>query len=185
MKFPNLFSCSHHRRVSSVAGTPTHTFSDRRELLKIQFNHSISKQTRVLLRVPLRHIHDVRFKNNGPDPSISLEPMNRRHRLVIPQPVLASGDAKPRHSPLVVEEIEPLPRRVRRKAADHVHVARAPCSHLEAFFDGASFDEVFVNLGTVEASHDGPDGLRRGLDALGEEGGAATGTELVGVELGD
>jgi len=39
---------------------------------------------------------------------------------------------------------------------------------LKTFFERAAFDEVFVDLRFVEATDDGPDGLRRRVDALSE-----------------
>ena len=149
-----MFSLSGHPRTSPVAGVTSHSFSDRREFLQIEFNDSISKHTRVVFRVPFRHIHNVRLKNHRPDPSLPLEPVHRRHRLVILQPVLASDDAEPRHPPLVVEHVEPLRRRVRRQPADHDHVARATDAHLESFLDGAGLDEVLVGLRFVELTDD-------------------------------
>ncbi|KAJ0445941.1 hypothetical protein HanHA89_Chr17g0688881 [Helianthus annuus] len=47
-------------------------------------------------------------------------------------------------------------------------VTRATYCHCEVFTHGAAFDEVFVCLRLVELADDGPDGVGRRVDVLGE-----------------
>ena len=49
----------------------------------------------------------------------------------------------------------------------------------------AGLDEVLVGLRLVEAADDGPDGVRRRVDALREDGGALARGEGVGVLVDD
>lgn len=87
---------------------------------------------------------------------------------------------------LVVDQIQPLRAGGGGQAGDDVDIARLADRHGEIGGDMAGLDEVLVDLGLVEAAHDGPDGVERRVDALGEEGGGLGGrVDSVGVELGD
>lgn len=148
------------------------SFRNSGQLLQIQLHHRIGKETRVLLCVPLRNIHHVRFQNNGPDLPFTLHPMNRSHRPVISQPMIPADDTKPRHAPPLIEKVQPLRARGGGQPGDDADVPQITHSHGEPFPHSAALDEMLVRLGPVEAPDDGPDCVRRRVDALGEQGEA-------------
>uniref|UniRef100_A0A2P2JPW6 Uncharacterized protein n=1 Tax=Rhizophora mucronata TaxID=61149 RepID=A0A2P2JPW6_RHIMU len=168
-----------------VATVTCLAFGEGRQFLEIQLDDRISKETRVLVRVTLGHINDVRFQNNGPDPAAQLELMHSRHRTVILHPMLPSNDTKPRDSAVIVEDIEPFGAGGSRQPGDDCDVAGGPHIKREVGSHGAALDEVLVGLGLVEASNYGPDDVVGGVDALGQERGAFPRVDSVGVELGD
>lgn len=162
-----------------------HPFGDRRELLQVELHDGVSEETRVLLGVPLGHIHYVRFQNNGPDLAIALEAVHGGHGVVVPEAVLAANDGETDDVAFVVEEVEALGAGGCRQPGDDVDVASGADDELEILLDMAALDEVLVGLGVVEAADDGPDSLRRRVDSLGEEGGALARGHGVGVVLQD
>ncbi|KAF1873486.1 hypothetical protein Lal_00027524 [Lupinus albus] len=81
--------------VGLIGSTMTYLVSaSRRELLEIKFDNCISEETRVLFSVTLRHINYIRFQNNGPDLTVTVEPVNRGDGAVISESVFASSDAE-------------------------------------------------------------------------------------------
>ncbi|KAF7809498.1 putative plant/MZA15-19 protein [Senna tora] len=85
-----------------------HPFGDGCQLLQIELHNGIRKETRVLLRVTLGHIHHVRFQNDGPDLAFTLEAVHRRYGAIIPEPVLSPNDTKTRDVSVIVQYIKPL-----------------------------------------------------------------------------
>ncbi|KAF5460314.1 hypothetical protein F2P56_020193 [Juglans regia] len=170
-------------RLGFTVTATGHGFGDRRQLLQIQPHHGVRKHTRVFLGVPLRHVHYVRFQNQSPGLPVAVEPVHRRDRPVILQPVLPSDNTEPCDVPLVVQYIQPLGAGSRRKPGDDIHVPGAPDDHTEVVLHRAALDEVLVGMGFVEAPNDGPDGVGRRVYALRHQGGALAGPEPVGVEL--
>lgn len=57
--------------------------------------------------------------------------------------------------------------------------------HLKTSFERAALDEVFADSWFIEAACDGPDGFRRRVDSLSEQGGALVGAYEVGVVFGN
>lgn len=85
-----------------------HPFGDGGELLQVELDDGVSEETRVLLGVPLGHIHHVRFQNNGPDLAIALEAVHGGHGAVVPEAVLPADDGETDDVSVVVEEVEAL-----------------------------------------------------------------------------
>lgn len=170
------------RLTNTITTLTTHSFSDRSKLLEIQPHNSVSKKPSILLSVPLRHINNVRLQNNGPDlTTLTFKAMNGRDRAIVPKPMLTTNDSKPGDVAFIIENIKPLGAGGGGEAGDDVDLPGGPHGHVEVVGDVAAFDEVLVGLWAVEAADDGPDGGERGVDALGEEGGALGGAHKVGV----
>jgi len=147
------------------------SFGNRRKLLKIKLYNGISKKTRILFSITFRNINDIRFQNNGPDLTTVItvtKTVNGSNGTVILQTVFTSDDTETSNTTFVVKKIESLGASRRRETGDDIDVASATDFHLKTFFERAAFDEVFVDLRFVEATDDGPDGLRRRVDALSE-----------------
>lgn len=111
---------------SQVGGGVTRVASqasrDGGELLEVKLHEGVGEEPGVLLRVALGHVHHVRLENDGPDLPVSPDLMERCHRPVVPQPVLAPDDAEPRDVPLLVQQVKPLRRGRRRQPRYHVHI---------------------------------------------------------------
>lgn len=88
---------------------------------------------------------------------------------VVAEAVFAADDAKAGDAADVVEEVEAFGAGGGGEAGDDIDVPSDADGHVKGLFDGAALDEVLVGLGLVEAADDGPDGVGRRLDALGEE----------------
>lgn len=156
-------------------------FGDGGELLEIELDDGVGEEARVLLRVPLRHVHRVRLQHDGGGPAVAL--VHGGHRPVVPQAVVPADDAESGHAPLVVEDVEPLRAGGRRQTGDDADVTQRADADAEPLPHAAALDEVLVRLGLVEAADDGPHVLRRRVDALREYGGALPCVDPVVVEL--
>lgn len=92
--------------------------------------------------------------------------------------MLAADDGESGDPLVVVEDVETLYAVAAREAGDDADVAEAANLNLAAASDGAAADEVFVDLGKIEAADDRPNGGRRREDSLCQEGGALPGAYM-------
>ena len=90
--------------------------------------------------------------------------------------MLAASDGEAEDPGGVVEEVEALCAGAGGEAGDDADLAEAAGAEGVAGFgvraERAAADEVLVHLRAIEAADDGPDGGRRRLDALRQQGGA-------------
>ena len=166
------------------------SFGDGRELLEVELDDGVGEETRVLFGVAVGDVDNVGFEDDGVDLAVGggvvvVEGVDGGDGAVVTEAVFATDDAEAGDAADVVEEVEALGTRGCGEAGDDIDVASDADGHVEGLFDGAALDEVLVGLGLVEASDEGPDGVWRRVDALGEEGGALAGADEVGVVLGD
>ncbi|GER34673.1 two-component responsive regulator-related /response regulator protein-related [Striga asiatica] len=111
---------------------------------KVQPHDCVGEEARVLLRVPLRHVHHVRLQDGRPLPATRL--VHACHRPVVPEPVVPADAGEPRHAPLVVEQVEPLGAGGRRQSGDNVDDPDVAGGESEALGRAAALDEVLIEL---------------------------------------
>ncbi|KAL7112218.1 hypothetical protein ACP275_05G138300 [Erythranthe tilingii] len=145
------------------------------EFLEIQFHHRVSKHFRIFPGVALRYIHNIRFHHNRVNffSAVFDQLVDRSHRPVVAQAVLAADDPEAEHVALVVEDLQPLGGGGGGEAGDHRQLADA--AHAAVADEAAALDEVLVGLGVVEAADQRPHRLRRRVDPLRDEGCAGVG----------
>lgn len=155
-----------------------------RERLQVAPNDRIHEHTRVLLRVPWRHVHRVRLHHHRPALVAAVSGMEGGDGAVIGEAVVPADDAEAEDVALVVEDVEALGAGGGREAGDDVDLTKS-ANVAVADEDVAGLDEVLVGLGVVESADDGPDGGDGSGDLLGDGGAALVGVEEVGVVGGE
>jgi len=146
-----------------------HVFSDLSEGLQIAPYDCVHEDAGFLLSVTGRYVNHVRLDHNRASVAVTVE---RRHRPVVSQAMVAADHAEAHHVPFVVKDLEPLGARNGGEAGDHAHLAE--CAHANAVAGDhvAALHEVLVPLRIVEAPHHGPHGGDRRLDRLDHDGAA-------------
>lgn len=141
------------------------------EFLKVKLHHSVHKHLRIHSSVPFGNVHNVRFQHNGVNLTVSVELVHRRHGAVVVEPVLAADHAEAQQVVFVVENLEALGAGGGWEAGHDGDLSDAADAAV-AWAHVAALDEVLVLLRVLEASNQGPDRVRRSLDALRYDGGA-------------
>ncbi|WVY90734.1 hypothetical protein V8G54_036248 [Vigna mungo] len=149
-----------------------HVFSDLSEGLQIAPYDCVHEDASLLLSVTWRYVNHVGLDHNRASVTVTVQ---RRHRPIVPQAVVAADHAEAHHVPLVVKDLESLGARNGREARDHAHLAERANANAVAGDHVAALHEVLVPLRIVEASHHGPHGGDRRLDRLNDDGAALAG----------
>jgi len=145
---------------------------DLSEGLQIAPYDCVHEHASLLLSVTGRYVHHVGLDHHCPSVTV---PVERRHRPVVPQAVVAADHAEAHHVPLVVKDLEALGARNGGEAGDHKHLAERADANAFAGDHVAALHEVLVTLRFVEAPHHGPHGGDRRLDSLNHDGAALAG----------
>ncbi|CAL5351557.1 unnamed protein product [Camellia sinensis] len=184
---PKNYRFSDKSQTNIFTKTSSSSSSDRAlsylsERLKIASNNRLHKHARLFLRIPRRRIHDVRLHNHRSRAVCG--GVERRHRLIIREAVIAADDAEADDVALVVENLEPLSAVGGGEAGDDVDLPDG-ADVAVAVDEVAALDEVLVRLWVVEAADDGPDGGDGGGDVVDGGGAALVGTHGVSVVARD
>ena len=141
------------------------------KFLKVKLHDGVHKHLGINAGVPFGNVHDVGFQHNGVNLTVLVELVHRRDGAVVVEPVLAADHAEAEQVVDVVENLEALGAGGGREAGDDGDLPDAADAAV-AGAHVAALDEVLVLLRVVEASNEGPDGVRGSLDTLRYDGGA-------------
>ncbi|KAL1804618.1 hypothetical protein ACET3Z_027686 [Daucus carota] len=150
--------------------------SDPRKRLEVTDKYGVDKDTCLFFCVSRWNINNVGLHDHRPVPRCRR--MERRHRPVVLEAVLAADHAEAHHVLFLVEDLEALGAVLGGEAGDDVDFPESPDVAV-AEEEVAAAEEVFVRLRVVEAAHDGPDGGERRVDVFDHGGAALVGAQGV------
>ena len=168
-------------------GSFGHVFSDLCKGLKVAPYDRINEHARFFFSIALRYINCIRFYHNRRrSRSVCTWWRWRWNRVqwgngsVVSQAVVPAYDAKTKHVPLVVENLEALGARGGGKAGDDLDLPESADSTV-AVNHMTTFEKVLVRLRIIEPPHHGPHRRDRSVDNLDHSGTALFRSDVVRV----